>query len=1442
MARDFMSTQTGGEGETIQAAPTTPVDAQQFNVDIPVQQQEQPQAQQEQQQQAPVSQEIQSAEVQQVNPYEELGLQDAGVELPEYATEQEIEINKPTNEVVTDVVELPDSQNTFESETIDGEVIINPSIPNPADQPALNANDKFEYQEDNAGTTIDGEVIIDPSIINMQDEKKAIDQEYKDTPIEIKNNRVLFNKPDDGDKPKKPKKDGIYKLSWQPEAIFKKEGDAWYKSLDEGKNYFKIEKGDVKKRYAVLENQAEMADSKALAGVASVVKPAFGNVKGKVSDSDVTMGGNQTVSKNITYRDLTKPKIGTEIDRYNKDGTVNFNYNPDVAEASDAAQVLIKKSEEGRGDGYYTFPDRDDAIFKKEKGEWYVDITKTGKEFKPLTGENIPARERVLEARAIPRIESLVNLTTTPSIKSVVKSLETGKPALVIENQNAVQALNANAKWDKIAEVDQKATALKSSFDDALNFVDTEIYDQVKDKLTNDQKDNLVNLQKDIKEIIGDGEYTDIKAKKVAELLKSGEQFFNDSMKVNEVVNEAYSAGVSIDRLNFEKKQKSFEQDYDLKASTESDRIGAEMFKSLSNMTNFILENADAGKINIDKNTGAYSFTDRVSLRERQYIESKLNGYLEEYENIQSQRYSEVREEIEGNRNQKKVTESNIVRLKDQLNSAEVKSNPDLYRKTQQMLETEKNKLSYLDKLIDDKQLSSNTVFLTEPKKVVQSVAGTITESAKSSFKSVPKGLGPKQKFDLFYQNLQEKNKQLAIDNDINYSGLDLVAMRTKDILDWKGFYSLNNAEKEYLKNKATLNSLKSLYYNNDNGFTSDSAGFWESFTNGFSNMLMPTMSAADGYQLETEKSQIIGKTLKEQGFNTNDFATPETLKKIQDRQTVDFWSKESFGKMTGTSVAFMGILIATSELPGAALKSLATAEKLITGAKDIAQVTKLANGIQNTYNEVLGLTKFGRFLKPAINEGINFEIGGTVVQSAKDELDFVNGLVGGVFGEAFSAALGKMEKTQMINYVQAIFGDKTNVVVNTLKKTGRLASRGIGETAQETGEELGSIYSQSKNFRELMENANKSFGTFDKVQEFVIASFILGTAFGVVQGNKAKDVYENLPEGKRRQVDDLLSSLQSDINTAHNATEEYADDKLEEQENKKKAEGNDKENEQRVPGEKREGEKPQQTESITETSQEEVSPSGVVQEEQTVEGLRAQEQAELTNAIPNIEDYKVEGEIDKSLMTPEDLAKYNEIYTKYDELITPLLETTETTEAPNIGVTTEETVVEETPKTAEQISVDIESAIADNPGVMDKIKATLGSLLDFDKGPKRGRTTKIGKKVKQELESSTIADLYLQAKEDGSNPALVNEIEKIIMPKTELSVDVEEIQNQSELNAFDELSSIDEISNQSDRKAAIAAFDEKHGGQYKRMSKIHSNFASIARNLIKSELLLKDC
>lgn len=61
----------------------------------------------------------------------------------------------------------------------------------------------------------------------------------------------------------------------------------------------------------------------------------------------------------------------------------------------------------------------------------------------------------------------------------------------------------------------------------------------------------------------------------------------------------------------------------------------------------------------------------------------------------------------------------------------------------------------------------------------------------------------------------------------------------------------------------------------------------------------------------------------------------------------------------------------------------------------------------------------------------------------------------------------------------------------------------------------------------------------------------------------------------------------------------------------------------------------------------------------QEIERLRAEERKELSSAIPNIDEYKTDGFVDRNKITnEEDLNKFDEIYNKYDKLITPLLET----------------------------------------------------------------------------------------------------------------------------------------------------------------------------------------
>ena len=95
-------------------------------------------------------------------------------------------------------------------------------------------------------------------------------------------------------------------------------------------------------------------------------------------------------------------------------------------------------------------------------------------------------------------------------------------------------------------------------------------------------------------------------------------------------------------------------------------------------------------------------------------------------------------------------------------------------------------------------------------------------------------------------------------------------------------------------------------------------------------------------------------------------------------------------------------------------------------------------------------------------------------------------------------------------------------------------------------------------------------------------------------------------------------------------------------------------------------------TEQVPAVAEEEVAPAN------EVERLRAEEQKELAAAIPNIEQYKVDGVVDRTKITnEEELAKFDEIYNKYDKLITPLLAPSQATKPVE--------VVEERPKVEEK-------------------------------------------------------------------------------------------------------------------------------------------------------------
>jgi hypothetical protein len=73
----------------------------------------------------------------------------------------------------------------------------------------------------------------------------------------------------------------------------------------------------------------------------------------------------------------------------------------EIPQAVDIAKLNPDIKRDKTKDGLYTFPDQETAVYKKQNGQWLVDVNKSGN-FQPLTKGDVEARSKNLDARAIP--------------------------------------------------------------------------------------------------------------------------------------------------------------------------------------------------------------------------------------------------------------------------------------------------------------------------------------------------------------------------------------------------------------------------------------------------------------------------------------------------------------------------------------------------------------------------------------------------------------------------------------------------------------------------------------------------------------------------------------------------------------------------------------------------------------------------------------------------------------------------------------------------------------------------------------------------------------------------------------------------------------------------------------------------------------------------------
>ena len=185
------------------------------------------------------------------------------------------------------------------------------------------------------------------------------------------------------------------------------------------------------------------------------------------------------------------------------------------------------------------------------------------------------------------------------------------------------------------------------------------------------------------------------------------------------------------------------------------------------------------------------------------------------------------------------------------------------------------------------------------------------------------------------------------------------------------------------------------------------------------------------------------------------------------------------------------------------------------------------------------------------------------------------------------------------------------------------------------------------------------------------------------------------------------------------------------------KTQTNDKENIPGLPSKVGVGEEPVTTEPIKGASAEEVSTGGVLQapriegegkgvgqkvgeevvpQQKTVEQLRAEEQAELDSKIPNAEQYRVDGKVDRDKLTnEEDIKVFDEVYNKYDKLITPLLKEGVGKKAVSVSNIKREDFPEEQNDVRTETTQKLLNYLADTLGV-ERIDMKKGGYIDWIK------------------------------------------------------------------------------------------------------------------------------
>lgn len=793
--------------------------------------------------------------------------------------------------------------------------------------------------------------------------------------------------------------------------------------------------------------------------------------------------------------------------------------------------------------------------------------------------------------------------------------------------------------------------------------------------LTKEQLSELKPIQDRFKSIVDKGMITPFEAIYLKNEMQKMSERINLAKETNEEINKAVNEGKSISEYQLDKKKELVSELYSVEElGGKESFLGRtkDLFNITTEMHDFMIDYVKSGKVSQDEN-GVYRINTNLSEDEKAYLNKRLNGYIAKYTEAKATEYNTLQDDISALKSKKKNQQVAInVAIK---NLSKLGKGTPAYEQALESINKAKKNVDYLSGRIDKLSNSNRAFFLTEPKALAKSVTQDIdASSAELIFNSIDKSLTPKQRFDIFYDKLYRENQKIAADNNIDTGYWDNVGERTRSLLDIESLgISLTKEEKKYYANLKIIRALMPLYLNNENGITESSASFFDAFMSSFSSTLIgEDLSSAVGDITQTRIVNTQVEKLYKLGYTKEDLADPINLKDLEQRQNVSWISGEGIGEIVGPTVAIISELVVANELGGGFLKVGKGAANLFTVAEEGLGAIRLGDKIQQSYKiyeAAMQSNKIGKYLWKAAEEGIKMENAGNIFGNTEDELNFTSGFVGGLASEALTGLLSKVPANKLLPIVDGLFGSRADDAIAVFKKMGALSSRGAGEVAEEFSQELVSIYNSELTDRGFWEEVENRFGTFDKVMQFTVSSFVMGAGMGFGNTSEAQELLETMTPEDRAKVEAVITESRQSFEQATEARK-IANEAINKQiKNEARIEGipdteaptiewdiikekaikNDKENESGVSGKVGEGQESIQAEPVTQTSEEEISPSGVVQEEQVtpaeVDSIKKEREKALRDVI------KIDSKLRAEGMTPEQVASNSEFLTARDKM-----------------------------------------------------------------------------------------------------------------------------------------------------------------------------------------------